>query len=302
MTAHRDVRWYAVTHITDYHYSAPVTSSYGRGHLFPRTTAAQRCLDATVTVSPAPTDASSGTDVHGNETVFFHVTTPHEHLRVTARSLVAVRAPDPTQLTTGSAVEPWEDARPAGRADAAVDVEFALDLEPPEITDDVREYAAESLRPRRPLAEAVFDLQRRIHRDFTYRSGSTTTTTTVAHVMATRTGVCQDFARVAAACLRSHGLAARYVSGYLSTTPPPGKERMVGVDASHAWVSVRTSDGRWLDVDPTNDQWCDERYVTVAVGRDYDDVPPLRGIIYTDSARSRIQVSVDVAPVLPTVR
>ncbi|MDV7197721.1 transglutaminase family protein [Rhodococcus kroppenstedtii] len=294
---HPGVRWYAITHITDYHYSAPVTSSYGRGHLFPRTTATQRCLDATVTVSPTPTDASSGVDVQGNETVFFHVTTPHEHLRVTARSLVAVTAPDPALRATGAAAAPWEQSRPGGRPDAALDVEFALDLDPPEITADVREYAAVSFRPGRPLAEAVFDLQHRIHEDFTYLSGSTTTTTTVAHVMATRTGVCQDFARVAAACLRSQGLAARYVSGYLSTTPPPGKERLVGVDASHAWVSVRSADGRWFDIDPTNDQWCDDRYVTVARGRDYDDVPPLRGIIYTDSARSRIHVSVDVAPV-----
>ena len=139
---HPDVRWYAITHITDYHYSAPVTSSYGRGHLFPRTTATQRCLDATVTVSPTPTDASSGVDVQGNETVFFHVTTPHEHLRVTARSLVAVTAPDPALRATGAAAAPWEQSRPGGRPDAALDVEFALDLDPPEITADVREYAA----------------------------------------------------------------------------------------------------------------------------------------------------------------
>ncbi|KIQ15926.1 transglutaminase family protein [Rhodococcus sp. MEB064] len=296
MTAAPDVRWYAITHRTEYAYSSVVSSSYGRGHIFPRTTAEQLCLDASVTVTPTPTDRSTGVDLYGNEDLYFHVTTDHDHLCVTGRALVCVRPPDPARLTTAGAVGPWEDARPTS-ADGALDVDFVLDLVPAEITDEVRAYAAQSLTPGRPLAEAVFDLNRRIHRDFTYLSGSTTVTTTVADVFAARTGVCQDFARVAAACLRSHGLAVRYVSGYLATQPPPGKERMIGVDATHAWASVRMPGGQWLAFDPTNDQWVDERYVTVAWGRDYDDVPPLRGIIYTESSSSRISVSVDVAPI-----
>jgi transglutaminase-like putative cysteine protease len=174
--------------------------------------------------------------------------------------------------------------------------EFALDLRPPEITDSVREYAAPSFGPGRPLIEVLRDLNARIFSDFTYRSGSTTVSTQVAQVLTAREGVCQDFARLAIACLRANGLAASYVSGYLATDPPPGKERMFGVDATHAWAAVWTGDNRWLGLDPTNDQMVDERYITVGWGRDYADVPPLRGIIFTESEYSVIDVSVDVAP------
>ena len=134
------------------------------------------------------------------------------------------------------------------------------------------------------------DLSSRIYTDFTYRSGSTTVSTQVSEVLAAREGVCQDFARLAIACLRANGLAASYVSGYLATDPPPGKERMVGIDATHAWASVWTPQNQWLGLDPTNDQMVDERYITVGFGRDYADVPPLRGIIYTDSESSVIDV------------
>ena len=136
----------------------------------------------------------------------------------------------------------------------------------------------------------------RIHQDFTYRSGSTTVSTKVTDVLTAREGVCQDFARLAIACLRANGLAASYVSGYLATDPPPGKERMIGIDATHAWTSVWTPQNQWLGLDPTNDQMVDERYIVVGLGRDYADVPPLRGIIYTDSESSVIDVSVDVVP------
>jgi transglutaminase-like putative cysteine protease len=144
--------------------------------------------------------------------------------------------------------------------------------------------------------EVVADLNARIFTDFTYRSGATTVSTQVDQVLSAREGVCQDFARLAIACLRANGLAARYVSGYLATDPPPGKQRVFGIDATHAWAAVWTPDNRWLGFDPTNAQLVDERYVTVGWGRDYADVPPLRGIIFTDSEHSVIDVSVDVAP------
>jgi transglutaminase-like putative cysteine protease len=206
-----------------------------------------------------------------------------------------VDAPPADMYTTGSAIAPWEIARPVG-ADGALATEFTLDLQPAEITDDLRSYAAASFVPGRPLIDVLRDLNARIHRDFTYRSGSTTVSTLVADVLKAREGVCQDFARLAIACMRANGLAASYVSGYLATDPPPGRERMVGVDATHAWASVWTPQNQWLGLDPTNDQMVDERYVVVGFGRDYADVPPLRGIIYTDSERSVIDVSVDVAP------
>ena len=139
-----------------------------------------------------------------------------------------------------------------------------LDLYPPEITEAVREYAATVFRPGVALLDVIVELTTRIHTDFTYRSGSTAISTRVDTVMSRREGVCQDFARVAIACLRSQGLAARYVSGYLATEPPPGRERVIGADASHAWAAVWLPGGRWLPFDPTNDKLVDERHVTLA--------------------------------------
>jgi transglutaminase-like putative cysteine protease len=205
----------------------------------------------------------------------------------------------PERWGSGPALAPWEAARPLG-VRGALAAEFALDLDPPEITDEVRQYAEPSFAPERPLVEVLRDLTLRIYTDFTYRSGSTTVSTGVNEVLRAREGVCQDFARLAIACLRANGLAASYVSGYLATDPPPGKDRMIGIDATHAWAAVWTPQppGRfeWLGIDPTNDQLVDERYIVVGRGRDYADVPPLRGIIYTNSENSVIDVAVDVVP------
>ncbi|MFE7742178.1 transglutaminase N-terminal domain-containing protein [Nocardia sp. NPDC057455] len=291
------VRRYRVEHRTKYSYSGEVTNSYGRAYLTPRELPAQRLLSHDIRIDPAPSDRSVGADVYGNITSYFHVTTEHRALAVVGESLVEVELP--LRDGNGPADEPWEKARPAG-----ANVEFVLDLHPPEITAEIVAYTAESFPPGRPLLDAVTELNTRIHHDFAYRSGATTVSTRVADVFAARAGVCQDFARLAVACLRSHGLAARYVSGYLATDPLPEEERMVGADATHAWAAVwtpaangRDRTGRWIDLDPTNDQFGDERYITAAWGRDYADVPPLRGIIYTDAKDSTITVSVDVIEV-----
>ena len=175
-------------------------------------------------------------------------------------------------------------------------VDFALRSPQVDHTESARAYAAGSLTPGRPIGEAVNDLMHRIHADFEYKVGATSITSTVEDVFAKRAGVCQDFAHLMLAGLSTHGLSVRYVSGYLATTPPPGKERLVGADASHAWSAVWLPDGSWLAVDPTNDQWVDDRYVTVAWGRDYGDVPPLKGVIHSDARRSTLSVEVEVAP------
>ncbi len=291
MTARR----YRIIHRTEYRYSDVVTSSYGRGFLTPRATARQRCLHHELRIDPEPADRSTSRDEYGNISTYFHVTTSHRALSVTSASVAEVDPVPPQQYSTGTAVAPWEAAQPRG-LEGALATEFSLDLRPPEITDAVRDYAAPSFTAGRPLVDALRDLSSRIYADFTYRTGSTTVSTQVAEVLAAREGVCQDFARLAIACLRANGLAASYVSGYLATDPPEGKERMVGIDATHAWVAVWTPGDRWLALDPTNDQMVDERYIVVGWGRDYADIPPLRGIIYTDSERSAIDVSVDVAP------
>ncbi|MFN3007558.1 transglutaminase family protein [Mycolicibacterium wolinskyi] len=288
-------RCYEITHRTVYRYSDDVTSSYGRGFLTPRDLPWQRCLSHELLIDPEAADSSTSRDAYGNVSSYFHVTERHRTLSITSHSVVEVDPPAPDHYTGASAKAPWELARPVG-ADGALAAEFTMDLQPPEITDDVRDYAAPSFGPGRPLIEVLGDLTSRIFTDFTYRSGSTTVSTQVAEVLQAREGVCQDFARLAIACLRANGLAASYVSGYLATDPPPGKERMIGVDATHAWASVWTPQNQWLALDPTNDQMVDERYVVAGFGRDYADVPPLRGIIYTDSDSSAIEVAVDVAP------
>lgn len=288
-------RTYDITHRTTYRYSDDVTSSYGRGFLTPRETDTQRCLSHRLVIDPDTADSTTSRDIFGNLGSYFHVTERHRTLTVTSRSIVEVDPPAPDLYGGGSARAPWEIARPVG-PDGALATEFTLDLASAEITDEVRDYAAPSFTPERPLIEVLRDLNSRINHDFTYRSGSTTVSTRVSEVLAAREGVCQDFARLAIACLRANGLAASYVSGYLATDPPPGRERMVGVDATHAWASVWTPQNQWLGLDPTNDQLVDERYVVVGFGRDYADIPPLRGIIYTDSESSLIEVSVDVAP------
>lgn len=287
-------RRYQISHRTEYRYSDDVTSSYGRGHLTPRDGARQRCVTFDLGIDPMPADRSTSRDAYGNLSSYFHVTQRHRVLSVVGASVVEVDPPPPELYGSDAVRQPWERARPEGPA-GVLATEFTLDLCPPEITDAVRGYAAPSFTPGRPLIEVLRDLTSRIFSDFTYQSGSTTVSTQVAQVLTAREGVCQDFARLAIACLRANGLAASYVSGYLATDPPPGKERMFGVDATHAWAAVWTGE-TWLGLDPTNDQFVDERYITVGWGRDYADVPPLRGIIFTDSEYSVIDVSVDVAP------
>ena len=291
------MRSYRVWHRTAYTYSKPVQDSVGQFHLVARDLPWQRVTASAVELDPVPGDIAPDVDAFGNAATFFHLTDPHEALTITATSDVTVEDPayDPDALA-----RPWEDARPilhpetpgAWRA-----VEYALESPRVRHVPEAAEYGAVSLTPGRPIGEAATDLMRRIFRDFDYDKTATTVTSTVADAMAARAGVCQDFAHVALACLRAHGVAARYVSGYLATQPPPGKERVFGADASHAWLAVwLPGTDQWLAIDPTNDQWANDRYVTVAWGRDYGDVSPVKGIIFTKAKRSTLRVSVDVAP------
>ncbi|GAA2013221.1 transglutaminase family protein [Nakamurella flavida] len=285
------VRRYRIQHRTTYRYSDDVSVSFGRAFLTPRTLPHQRCLDHRVSVDPDPSDHSTGVDVHGNRATYFSVTSAYTRLEVTGTSTVEVSDPvrDPAVESA-----PWEAARPAGVDPLAV--EYCLDSPLVEVDDAVRRYAGATFLPGRPLGEAVDELTHRIHSDFRYDPRASSVTSNVPDLLASRAGVCQDFAHLAVACLRSVGLAGRYVSGYLATTPPPGRERMVGVDASHAWAAVRGPDGSWLAFDPTNDHRAGDRYTTVAWGRDYGDVSPLRGVLFTHAEKSEMTVSVDVAP------
>ncbi|MFT4211204.1 MAG: transglutaminase family protein [Microbacterium sp.] len=288
---------YRVTHRTDYSYDADVSGSFGFAHLTPRALTSQRTSDHRVAIEPAPGDLRTHVDGYGNTATYFHVTEPHRRLTIDASTEVDVLAP---VYDAQALAAPWESARPLahpGTRGAWAATEFALASPKVLQVPDATEYAAASLLPGRPIGEAVTDLMHRIKADFHYDGTATTVTSTVPDVLAKRAGVCQDFAHLALACLRGHGVAARYVSGYLATTPPPGRARVVGADASHAWVAVwLPASDQWLAFDPTNDQWVADRHVTVAWGRDYGDVTPVKGVIYTEAKRSTLRVSVDVAP------
>lgn len=289
---------YAIRHVTTYAYAKPVTASYGTHFLRPRDTDWQRCEESAVSVSPDPADLTSHPDAFGNTKTFFQVTRPHTELVITASAQVEVHDPEPvtTQI-------PWEQARPTTRTDrpdAWRAVELTLESPLIDLAQPVHDYARVSFVPGRPAVEALTDLMRRIHTDFEYRSGSTTVTTRVTEVLARRQGVCQDFAQLMLACVRTVGLAGRYVSGYLATRPPPGLPRLIGAEASHAWVScwlpgdTATEPGRWLHLDPTNNRLAGATHATLAWGRDYGDVTPVRGVIYTTSASSSLKVAVDM--------
>ncbi len=292
---------YRVSHRTTYSYDDDVSDSLGIAYLVPRDLAWQKVVSQEISIDPEPGDRSSDVDYYGNTVTYFQVTEPHRVLSIHGLSEVEVFAP---VYDEAALAQPWEQARPAERPDVP-DAWQALDLTLPSplvpLVPGAHEYAAASLTPGRPVGEALTDLMHRIHAEFTYDKTATTVTSTIDDVLGTRAGVCQDFAQLTLSCLRSHGLAARYVSGYLATTPPPGKERIVGADATHAWAAVwipgESTGGGWLAIDPTNDQWANDRYVTVAWGRDYGDVPPVKGVIFTEAKKSTLRVEVDVAPV-----
>lgn len=281
---------YEVTHRTDYVYEKAVSASYGKAHLLPRDTPAQTCRRAEVRIEPGPDDQSEHLDAFGNRTLNFTILRPHTTLSVTGTSLVEVRDPPALSLLGN---RPWEEA---ARAEVIEVVEFRLDSPRVAASAELSAFAAPSFAPGRPIGDAVADLVHRIHAEFDYVPGATTVTSTIDELMTRRQGVCQDFAHLAIGCLRSVGLAARYVSGYLETDPPPGQPRVPGADQSHAWASVYVPGDGWIDVDPTNDRYVNDRYVTTAWGRDYGDVPPIEGVIFTDGNEHQMTVTVDVVP------
>jgi transglutaminase-like putative cysteine protease len=284
-------RTYRVVHVTDYAYSADVTASYGRAHLLPRAVPGQVVIAGDVRLDPGADELRSHVDFFGNLSTYYVVRQAHRALRVTATSDVVVDRDRPALAELNQLA--WEQVRDAAIEDLDARA-FVLDSPLVRATSAVTDYAAPSFTAARPLGDALTDLLDRIHADFEYVSGATTVKTTLGEVLHRRQGVCQDFAQLAIGCLRSVGLPARYVSGYLETVPPPGQPKLQGADASHAWAAVCVPGLGWVDVDPTNNQFVDARYVVSAWGRDYSDVPPLKGVILTQSKKSTMTVSVDV--------
>ena len=276
-----------ITHDTHYRYQPSVETAQHMAYMQPCAHGAQTVLDHTLLVNPPPAQLRTMADVYGNTRCFFSLQTPHEILSVVAHSLVSTR-PSPAVKSDIA----WEKVRELFRYqagstfDAASEFVFASPFVPRHA--DFASYARASFGTGVSMLEGVKDLTHRIHTDFVYESQSTQINTPALEALAQRKGVCQDFSHIMIACLRTLGMPARYVSGYLLTQVAPGKTRLIGSDASHAWVSVYLPDlpegARWCDFDPTNDRWGwhapGEDYVTVATGRDFGDVSPLRGVIH----------------------
>lgn len=287
---------YRVRHRTTYRYLQDVAQSWHVAHMLLRSTPTQSVEASHVTLTPEAGNRVMRTDFFGNPCEWYFYNAAHDHLEILAESLVTV-APAPERDAEASLS--WEKVRAlletSPDAEARDAVQYIFDSPFTGFTSDLPSYARESFTPGRPLLAGAIALMHRIHDEFRYDTTVTDTTTPVDKVFEIRAGVCQDLAHIAIATLRSLGLPARYVSGYLLTKPPPGKPRMLGADASHAWFSVYAPPFGWVDLDPTNDVPVGEGHVTAAWGRDYGDVAPVAGIILGGHDH-HIEVGVDVIP------
>lgn len=283
---------YEVSHRTRYEYDAPVTASYAEVHQLPQSVDGQTCLHRSVATEPEPGHYRERRDYFGNLAAVMAIHEPHTVLTVTSTSVIDTAGRPQAFGPEGS--RPWESIAEE-RSDLEA-LEFRLDSPLVGSSRRLAAYASPSFPAGRPLGEAVVELTHRVHADFAFDPTATEVDTPLETVLDIRRGVCQDFAHVLIGALRSMGLAACYVSGYLETVPPPGRPRLTGVDRTHAWVGVRLGPGHWVGIDPTNDQIAGIGYVTAARGRDYADVPPLKGVIFTDAEESTLTVAVDVAP------
>jgi transglutaminase-like putative cysteine protease len=305
---------YRITHSTNYHYSQSVGLFQKEVKLQPRNFWRQHCHNSHFDIKPTPVDIRERTDFFGNRVAYFAIQQPHTSLIVTAISDVTTFLKESNldlfnQLT-------WEQVRSLLQGtplqeqsqsqqsqsqlqnqDNNLEIlnarQYVLDSPMVTITPELADYAQSSFQPNRALVEVVRDLMGRIYKDFTYDPTFTTIATPLSEVLSFRRGVCQDFAHLAIGCLRANGIAARYISGYVETLPEPGKQRLVGADASHAWFSVYIPGMDWLDFDPTNNTVPLDQHITLAWGRDYADVTPLKGIAF-GGGQHTLSVSVDV--------
>ena len=285
----------SISHRTTYRYSTFVETAQHLATVRPLDCAWQRVVAHTEKIEPKPLYLKSRIDSFGNDVLYFSLETPHDALQLISETTVELRprwaALDPADTPA------WEQVATSMRFRAGgqfyPETEFCYASPYVSLDEDMRDYALQSFTPGRPLAESAIALMHRIYDDFTYLPTATTYDTQAHRAFRMRRGVCQDFAQVMIGCLRSLGLPARYVSGYLRNDPPPGQESLIGADASHAWVSVFCPGSGWIDLDPTNDVLADLEHVTLAIGRDYSDVSLLRGTLLGGGAH-QIEVAVAV--------
>lgn len=289
---------YHVEHTTVYAYDSDVSQSQQMLHLAPRETVYQHCSAYQLSCQPTPVEQSVRTDYFGNQCQYFTILSPHQSLSVTARAEVALRArPSFTQLINSP---PWESVRAQLRQPSQQNALFeacGYVFASPKVScsEALATYAVQSFTPGRSLLEAAMALTQQIFKEFKFDPQATDVSTPLEEVLRGRRGVCQDFAHVMTGMLRSLGLACRYVSGYILTHPPAGQARLVGADASHAWVSVYCPVHGWVDFDPTNNCLVQQEHITTAWGRDFSDVSPMRGVVL-GGGQQQLKVSVTVTP------
>ena len=285
-----------ISHVTHYDYASRVDLAMHLLHLQPLSRADQQLEDFRLDIDPPATRNQASLDYFGNPQHHLTLTTPHHALTVRAESRVR-RLADATPKPSASPA--WESVRAAMRYRAGQPwlpaAEFCFPSAFVPLHPAFQAYAQLEFTPGRPLLEAAIGLMARIHHEFTYATASTDLTTPALEAFSRRQGVCQDFAHIMIACLRSLGLPARYVSGYLLTQPPPGQPRLLGVDASHAWLAVWCPQHDWVELDPTNNLIAAQSHAVIACGRDYADVAPLRGVIQGGGSHT-LSVAVSVVP------
>ncbi|MDB2462604.1 transglutaminase family protein, partial [Algibacter sp.] len=288
---------YQISHTTSYLYEVGVTFCHNIATIKPKNMLGQTVVDYKLEISPSPAEFSEKLDFFGNTITRFSIQEPHKTLKVTALSKILrdhTAVPDIYKSQSGKKINLIEalsilKAETRGLLDVK---QFVLEsILIANISKEIRDYAEVSFRPSRPIFEAAHELMTRIYNDFEFNSNVTNVATPIHEVIINKKGVCQDFAQIAIACIRAVGLPARYVSGYIETLPPPGKEKLVGTDASHAWFSIYIPTFGWVDFDPTNNQIPKDQHIIVAYGRDYYDVPPLKGVIYS-SGKNKMKVEV----------
>ena len=290
---------YQIRHLTRYDYSGQATLSHNEARVLPRNLPWQKCLNSEWQISPKPVRLRERTDFFGNRVAYFSTESVHDSLEVVVVSEVDVSA-RPAQdifstITWPDAVSDVAQSHRTGNREC-IDARLYV-LESPFVRQQqtLQQYAEECFEDTSDLIQGLHILNKRIFDEFTYDPGVTTTATPVHEVMAAKRGVCQDFAHLMIGCLRSLGLPARYVSGYMETLPPPGQEKLLGADATHAWIAAFIPGWGWLELDPTNGCLPDERYIVLGWGRDYADVTPLKGVM-TGGGEHELSVAVDVIP------
>ncbi len=287
---------FEVSHRTVYYYSAPVVQSHHLVHLLPRTLDRQRIIRHNLMVEPLPAARNDFTDYFGNPATTIAIESKHSELLIHSRAVVDVQPPVSVDLAASPSWESVAAMFAPGRTSYDPEViQYLSASQHTAVSSDLTAFASPSFAPGRPLLECARDLSNRIFGGFGYDDAATDITTTLAEVLEMRRGVCQDFAHLFIAAMRGYGLPARYVSGYLLTRPHEGREKLVGADASHAWASVWAPGAGWVDFDPTNDLLPGEEHITVAYGRDFQDVSPVTGVLIGGGAH-RVEVAVDVVP------